>query len=780
MVKLVKFFSLLLFLCPIILSAQTQTVRGVVIEKSTLEPLPGATVIVTSNDRQFGTSTNEAGEFSVPNVPVGRCNIFVSMVGFVPFASNNILVHSGRETVLEIALDEDVFVLHGVTITPVVDKERPLNALAVVSARMLSSEEANRYAGTFGGDPSRMVVGFAGVVAANDQRNDIIIRGNSPMGLLWRLDGFDIPNPNHFGTMGATGGPVGMLNSNQLANSDFFTGAFPAEFGNALSGVFDLRLRNGNNQNHEFLGSVGMNGFELGAEGPLSRETGASYMVNARYSFLGLLGAMGIFDELGGAIPEYQDLSARINIPLRSGNLSWTTLLGTSRIEQNANFDDPEHGWIPGERGENMLMTNRQVFTGVNYTHRFSATTRLENRLSYQSFLNRITFDGIEYPTGEVFPEIITVNNSESRVAYLATLNHRVNAQNLIRSGVGADVFLLNVHNTFDNTVLNDYSGTSTLLRAFAQWQHRFGSGFSVIPGVYAHYYTFNGDYSIEPRLGFRWDVSRATSFSLGSGLHSQLQPRLVQMFERDGVRQNENLEMTRSWQTVVGFNQRLGTGMRLKVEVYYQSLFNVPVIPDIPEESILNFGDDFNNNWDHVFVNQGTGRNYGIEVTLERFFDNQYYFLLTASLFDSKYTGYDGIERRTRFAGNFALNGLFGYEWRIGERTLLSVNTKASFVGGRRYVPMVRNTLAENLNDLHQLDYSRAYINRLPNYFRWDLNFGMKINYRRFSIEWFAEVNNITNHRNIWSRHFDIARGRYMNMYQYGFMPVGGFRIHF
>jgi len=269
-----RFFLIALFSPVFLMKGQQleQTVRGVVVEKNTQEPLAGATAVVVANDKQFGVVTNGKGEFAIPGIPVGRCNISVSMLGFTPFVSNNILVYSGKETVLEIVLEENVLALEEVIITAKVDKEMPLNKLAVVSARMMSSEEANRYAGTFAGDPARMVAGFAGVIAANDTRNDIIIRGNSPIGLLWRLDGFDIPNPNHFGAMGGTGGPIGMLNNNQLSNSDFYTGAFPAEYGNATSGVFDLRLRNGNNQRHEFLFSAGMNGFELGAEGPFLKK----------------------------------------------------------------------------------------------------------------------------------------------------------------------------------------------------------------------------------------------------------------------------------------------------------------------------------------------------------------------------------------------------------------------------------------------------------------------------------------------------------------------------
>ena len=756
-----------------------QTVRGIVLEKNTRESLPGAAVIVASNGKEFGTTTNAKGEFAISGIPVGRCNISVSMLGFVNYVSNNVLVYSGKETVLEIVLVENVQELQEVSIVAKVDKELPLNKMAVVSARMMSSEEANRYAGSLAGDPARMVAGFAGVVAANDTRNDIIIRGNSPMGLLWRLDGFDIPNPNHFGAMGGTGGPIGMLNNNQLSNSDFFTGAFPAEFGNATSGVFDLRLRNGNNQKHEFLASMGMNGFEFGAEGPVSKETGASYMINGRYSFLAILESMGFdFTGGGGGIPEYQDLCAKINLSLKSGNLSWVTLIGASQITGESDFSDSTE-WVTGERGQKMTMKGWQMFTGLNYTHRFSASMRLENRLSYQFFGQKVTTDDIIYPSKEILSNSGKANTKEGRIAYLSTLNHRINTKNQLKSGIGVDVYVSEIYNYWDSLLMNNYKGNSTLLKAFTQWQYRFNNEFSMTPGIYGQFYTLNGDYSIEPRIGFKWDVSANTSFSLGSGLHSQLQPRMVYIYEEDGVVKNKNLEMSKSWQSVIGYNQKIGDGMHLKTEVYYQWLYNIPVIPDIPAESILNFGDDFYNNWNYVFVNEGTGYNYGAEITLEKFFNKSYYFLLTASLFDSKYKGYDKKERSTKFAGNYALNGLFGYEWKMGLKSLLSVNTKISYVGGKRYVP-VDVDVTETGDDAYIYKYSQAYTKRLPDYFRTDLNINMKNNFKRFSVDWFFEVNNITNHQNIWSKYFDVAREKEEYIYQYGLMPIGGCRVYF
>jgi hypothetical protein len=305
--------------------------------------------------------------------------------------------------------------------------------------------------------------------------------------------------------------------------------------------------------------------------------------------------------------------------------------LGASNIKGNSDYRDTSE-WLEGERGQHMRMKNSQVFTGLNYTHRFNTSTRLENRLSYQLFRQDVTLDETIFPLiEEVFKNTVVTNTREEKIAYQSTLNHRINAKNLLKSGIGADVYLSNIYNKWHDpawdeaVVLNDYKGNSTLLKAFVQWQYRFSNTFSMTPGVFGQVYTLNNDYSIEPRIGFKWETSPSTSFSLGSGLHSQLQPRMVYMYEEEGIVKNKKLKMNKSLQTVLGYNQKIGAGMHLKTEVYYQSLFNIPVIPDIPAESILNFGDDFYNNWDYVFINEGTGRNYGAEITLEKFFNKQY-----------------------------------------------------------------------------------------------------------------------------------------------------------
>ena len=677
---------------------------------------------------------------------------------------------------MEIVLEENILALEEVTVTVKVDKEQPLNKLATVSARMLSSEEANRYAGTLTGDPARMVAGFAGVVAANDTRNDIIIRGNSPAGVLWRLDGFDIPNPNHFGAMGGTGGPIGMLNNNQLANSDFYTGAFPAEFGNLTSGLFDLRLRNGNSYKREYLVSMGFNGLELGAEGGFSAQSNASYLINARYSFLQSLEVLG-FDLAGtnGGVPKYQDLSMKLNFPMKKSNLSLIVLTGASKINFNDDMTDTEE-WMLGDLGSEIGMRNSQFFGGVNYTYRFNQDTRLENRISAQVFRSRMDMYTLGYMniSRDIYYD---TDMSDNRVSYSSKLIKRINARNNLTAGIGTDVYISNLKdNDYDSGVpvaLHNSENASPLFHSFIQWQHKFNDKLSILPGIHSQVFALNQDLSVEPRLGFQWTVNPMLNLGLSTGLYSKLQPLTAYFYEVNGEQVNTNLEMSRSWQSVFSVDKKFTSSVRVKAEAYYQLLYNIPVSPTIPQESLLNQGDNYIDGFD-LLVNDGKGYNYGIELTVEKFFDNNWYCMITTSLYESKYRGYDQVLRDTKFNGNFAVNILAGYEFKVFANSLMSINIKTALMGNNHYTPVT----SPNGIDA-DYDYSQMNALKLPNYFRTDFNINIKTNYKRFSLEYFIEIDNITNHKNVWNQYYHTNQQKYKYIYQQGFMPMGGMRLY-
>lgn len=217
--------------------------------------------------------------------------------------------------VINVELEENAIKMDEVEVKASSEKDL-VNTMQMANMKSFSIEETERYAGSRQ-DPARMAQNFAGVQGTNDSRNDIVIRGNSPAGLLWRLEDIDIPNPNHFAVAGSAGGPQSIINNKYLSNSEFYTGAFPANYGNAVGGVFDLKMRNGNNEKHERTFQLGILGTEIALEGPISKKSGASYLVSYRYSTLALFGSFNI--NLGtSAIPNYQDIGIRLNFPTKN------------------------------------------------------------------------------------------------------------------------------------------------------------------------------------------------------------------------------------------------------------------------------------------------------------------------------------------------------------------------------------------------------------------------------------------------------------------------------
>jgi len=402
----------------------TQSVRGTVVDVQSQSALPGVVVVITDLKPVVYTTTDSLGNFRIAKVPVGVHTLNFRLMSYKDVTLRNVKLNSGKELVLKVEMEENVTNLKEVVITGY-EKDKPLNDMATVSARSFSVQEADRYAGTWF-DPARMVANYAGVMAMGDQRNDIIIRGNSPLGVLWKLEGVDIPNPNHFGTLGTTGGPVSILNNNTLANSDFFTGAFPAEYGNAIAGVFDLKMRNGNNENREYTAQISMNGFEMAAEGPFLGKK-SSYLVNYRYSTLQLFDMLGINFGVSG-VPQYQDVTFKIHVPTRkAGTWSLFGVGGTSYILA-LNKDRDENDWSFGHGALDFRFSSNMGVAGVSNLYFFNENTRLKTVVAISGSQNKAKVDSAysDRPSSPFYGD----NSYEIRYNANTTLYKKINAAN--------------------------------------------------------------------------------------------------------------------------------------------------------------------------------------------------------------------------------------------------------------------------------------------------------------------------------------------------------------
>ncbi len=776
-----------------ILGQNTQTVRGKIIDSDSGWPIPGATVVILNSDPIQGTVSDMEGEFKIENVTVGRHNISIKFLGFQSATLSNIMVESGKETVLEIPLQESTIETEEVVVNGSPGKGEAQNEMALVSVRSFSVEETERYAGSLG-DPSRMAANFAGVSSVSDQRNDIIIRGNSPTGLLWILDGVIIPNPNHFGALGTTGGPVSMLNNNLLNNSDFFTGAFPAQYGNALSGVFDLQMRSGNNQKYEFLGQVGFNGFEVGAEGPFSANSKASFLINFRYSTLELLNKMGVDFGTGASVPQYKDLSFKVNIPTKKGKISLFGIGGLSHIDLISNPEDSTSSSF-GVAGTNTYFGSDMGVTGLTHLHFFNPSTRLETTISAQGTRVTTTVDSL-MKDNTTFP-FYRDNSSEVKYGFSTVLKKKFNAKNNARIGFNTDFYHISfldsvktsIFQTIDNPSLEEYQTLTdskdnfVLSQLYAEWQHRPSDALSLYAGFHAQHFELNGSMTAEPRLSVKWTAAPRHSFHAGLGMHSVLQPHklyFVQTKLEDGtiLKTNTDLGFSKSNQAVLGYDFRMTENFRIKTEVYYQQLSNIPVSPTYYRYSALNEGADFANPTIDSLVNEGTGTNYGVELTIEKFYSNNYYFLVTTSFFESKYKGYDKVERNTAFNGNFVANALVGYEFKIGKNNSLSIDFKTVMAGGKRKIPLLLE--ASILAGKAVYDYEESYKTRYDNYSKIDIRIGFKMNSKRFSQEWALDIQNLTNNKNVFQEGYNPQTQKIQTDYQTGIFPMMLYRIRF
>lgn len=773
------------FFLPIITFAQnnTQTIRGTITDKLSQSPIIGATIQISS--LQIGAISDSVGNYSLSSIPPDRYEVKISCFGYKTLIIPNVVVTSGKEVMLDLALEEDMQQLGEVTVKAT-NKGGTINKLASVSARTFSMEEINRYAGGRS-DPARLAANFAGVSAPDDSRNDIVIRGNSPVGVLWRIDGMNVTNPNHFASVGTTGGAVSAINTNLLKNSDFFTSAFPAEYGNATSGVFDLGFRNGNNKKRETTFQAGViTGLELTTEGPFSKKSDASYLVGYRYSLAGIAQAVGV--NIGTtATPTYQDLSFKLNSGnTKFGRFSMFGILASSTI----NIGGGSPGQLYGN-GNQVDFASKIGIGGVNHFKQLNTKSFLSTTVG----VNYASTDQTMYDYDKMADSMYTreVSNVAKTSYYLSSnYNLKINSRLFLKVGIQDEIIGLDLNYKTRQNVFApekqiwDYQSGTNLAQAFVHLKYAISNKLTLNTGVHSQYFFLNGSSSIEPRVGLVYNATNRSSFNLGYGLHSQMQPINVYFLQTTGVDgntyyNNENLDFTKSHHVVLGYNFQPFTDWRIKTEIYYQSIYNVPVTSYSSSYSMLNTGSTFKTDLTDSLVNDGTGSNYGIELTVEKFFSKGYYGLITASVYNSSYVGSDGVERNTAFNGRYVYNILAGKEWKIGKdkRNRLSVDLKFTNAGGRAYTPF---DLTASTALGHEVLSTDAYSSYYANYYRLDFKAGFTLNSskRKIAQTFSLDLQNVTNHKNVFSQSFDGKTLSINTTYQLGFFPNVVYKIQF
>lgn len=801
-------FLLLLLLFPFATALGQSTIKGRVSSAQTGEGLPGAALLLQweGADRQIRSRTalaDSSGYFSFsgqlsekdapevqPALPPGRYTLTVHFLGYATWYLSELLLTNARDVVLEIALEELPRTLGEVEVRA---QRSALQSAEMPGARMMTVEQTQRFAATFF-DPARLAAFYPGVVTANDQGNALSVRGNSPNGMLWRLEGLDIVNPNHLSNTGtaadrptASGGGVNILSAQMLDNSTFLNGAFPAGYGNALSGVMDMRLRKGQPE-RLFTIQAGLIGIDVAAEGPFREGGQSTFLANYRYSAVGLLAAAGL--DFGGETIAFQDLSFHLSFPGKNGGQF--TVFGMGGRSRNL-FASPADTarWESGKDRYNIRFASEMGALGFSYARRIAPRLmwRAAGALSaaghertadlFLSGLARMQNRPLRLETDQIAEQRHSLTTSaEWKPSARA---EAVAGVMVSRTGGQAEARYL----TPEKEVRSAVSGMADawLWQAYATARWWPAPKWQLRAGLHATHFSLGEKArAIEPRAGIGWWPASGHSFHLSYGLHSQPQ-QMTTYFSAVSLPgggfayPNRMLGLTRAHHSSLAWHYEPTPDWQLRTELYRQHLFRVPVSLSRPAVSALNL---IENLLTDSLANSGTGRNTGLEVSAEKRFSRRYFLLLSGAFYEAIYIGVDGVKRNTRFNGRYAFNMAWGREWRLKgtKDRVLIYSLRAVYLGGFRQLPI----------DLPASQQAQATIWQdgagfvLPgeDYYKADLRIALRKNKTRWTRTLALDIQNLTNRRNFAFRYYDALADQVLVQHQLGIIPVLSWKVEF
>lgn len=788
----------------------TQTVRGKILDMDSKNPLTGATVKIVGSNPLIGTTTDLDGNFRLENIPVGRITLELSYIGYETKTFPNIEVNSGKEVVLQFEMQESILQMEEVVVKAQKNKGEALNEMALLSVHSISVEETKRYAGGFD-DPSRVVSNLAGVTNRPDGSSDIIVRGNSPKYLQWRLEGIEISSPYHFDDQNASFGGLSALNNNLLRASDFYTGAFAAEYGNVLSSVMDVKLRPGNNEKFEGGVGLGILGTDITLEGPLKKGYAGSYLVNYRYSTAGLVFDLGLIDM--DAVTSYQDFNTKFVLPTKNaGTFSLFAVAGKSKFI----IDDLDPTILPTANNKTMSIDlkedlskeNYLLSSGLNHVMTINENSFLKTSLSfsangiddeiYQSKVIRTLDAAGELIEDSLYGRRQNYDNNLMKSTYRGAITYhsKINARSKIQIGTKYSLFDYDYKQSMlnegedDMFAVIDFKENISTIQNFASWRYRLNEKLTLVTGLHNMNVLYNNKSTLEPRIAFNWELNKSNSIHAGYGNHSTMESihhyfAKVQHADGSTTEPNQNLDLLKAHHYVIGYEKRFNNKLMAKIEAYYQDLYNLPV-----ENNDTSYFATINEGIDYRYVdlvNKGTGKNYGVEITLERFFDGNFFFLVNTTLYKSKYKSLEGVERNTLYSKDYLSNILFGKEFhKLGKKKnqTLGLNCKMFFEGAQKQVPLLRDAegnLAVDPGNNRFFDYSKAYESGLDDIFQLNLSISYKFNRSKTTHEIFLDLQNLTNNKGKLYEYYDETEpGSVGHITQFGFFPNLMYKVYF
>ncbi len=755
-------------------SAQVASaLSGTISDASTSISLPGATVQVFVGDTSYSTISDDAGTFRLSNIPTGIHQVRASFVGYGPVENAEVWVRAGKEERVDLQLHRSVNELGEVVVRATAPQR-----MDATSSHTLTVEQSLRYPATFF-DPARLAMSYSGVASTNDQGNHFSVRGNGPASNAWLLEGAEIVTPNHLTNAGTqsdlptlTGGGTTILSAQMLGTSRLLMGGMAAPYGNALGGIMDLRLRPGINSRHAFTVQAGLIGMDLSAEGPFRQGGKASYLVNYRYSTLGLLSAMGV--ALGDEAITFQDLSFNVTLPIKDRSV--LTFFGMGGNSSNRFEAKDSTEWEFDKDSQNIDYTAKVGIAGMTFKQ------RIGERMVWHTTAVISENDQERSEEGPFFARRgnrSTVDNAlnERKLSFVTHLRTALSDRTALQIGASG------MERTIEKqlTIL-DETTTGWLLRPYARLEHQFTERLRMDLGLAYSHWTANRTDCLEPRAAFRADLSASDRISISIGQRSQL-PSVQNYAEQVtwiaqtpiAPTDNSGLGLLRSKDMELAYDHAFRPYLRLVATVFAQLVDQVPIsaqFEQLPDDAF-----SLINAWDGLYLlplrSAGKSRNIGGQLAVQRTFDRNVFYQMNVTAFDATYTDRSGRTHDSRWNTGVIANAVIGKEFvdlKDDRKRTWGVNGRANYTGGQRYTP--RPTEGTMEPEPYTAQYAGSY--------RIDLRIYRKMERKGHTGMWSLDLLNATNAQNVAYRYFDLRKGEEVTKYQLGLIPNLGYRIEF
>lgn len=702
----------------------TGILKGKVTDALTNLPLPEVNIMV--KDTHFGTITDSSGEFLIKKLPPGRYQLIASAIGYNSISYNQIVFNSSSPAIINFKLNQAVILFPEVKINSRVSKIDPFEN---ISSNTFSQKEIKNIPGSFG-DVIRTISSLPGIARTDPFRNDLIVRGGGPSENLFLLDDIPVPNINHYGNQGSTGGPVSFVDIDFVNSVFFSSGGFSAQYGDKLSSVTNINFRDGNTERLHEKALVSLSGFGLSAEGPISKNS--NFIISARRSYLDAAFKMSGFT----FTPEYYDFFSKINYKLENNSsISFMFIAAYDNVKffkrsLNLLNDNPR---AIGSQQSNYI--GGISYKAINHSSLLKVSLS-RNFIHYETipnhFFDNKSFEAENIIKGDYFLQLSKADEiSVGVTGKVIELNSQINLKDFTTT-FSNKLFL-------DSTQINRNFYKADF---YTQYTHLFNNGASLSLGIrYDYFNPIKDDYTISPRFSFTIPVLDNVKLNFSTGIYYQT-PSYIWLA---GNSINYHLKSLRSDHYIMGIDYNFNENSKINIEAFYKYYRDYPTSVLRPYLVLSNTGAGFSGVDDNFegfglepLVSKGRGRSKGISLQLENHYSAYFvYFLFNITYCNTYYRGLDGISRTGSYDQEWNVNFLTGYKF----TELWKVNLKFNYSTGRPYTPY---------NEYGIQEISRYNSSRFKPQHSLDLRISKDWIFSSWKISSYLDLKNLYNKKNI------------------------------